>query len=98
MEFIVNGYDYTDVDALKRRTNAREEHVVGIKRMIESKNMLYAAAMLNEKGDMCGSVMFVDFNSREELDEWLKVESYILNKVWEKVEVIPCKIPPIFLG
>lgn len=97
MKFIVNGYDYKDEGALARRMDAREDHMAGIKKMVEYKEVLYAAAMLNDNEDMCGSILIVDFENRTELDKWLDVESYIVNKVWEKVEVIPCKIPPMFL-
>jgi uncharacterized protein YciI len=41
--------------------------------------------------------MVMDFPSRAELDEWLKVEPYVVGKVWERVEVFKAKVPPIFL-
>jgi uncharacterized protein YciI len=41
--------------------------------------------------------LIVDFNSREDLDNWLKVEPYMVGKVWEKVEVRGCKVSPLFL-
>lgn len=97
MTFIVNGYDYTDEGALARRLEARELHMAGINRMYESKEVLYAAAMLNKNEEMCGSVLIVDFESRDALDNWLKEEAYVINKVWDKIEVIPCKVPPLFL-
>lgn len=97
MNFIVNGYDHTDEHALERRMKVRDAHMAGIKEMFEYKKVLYAAAMLNEAGYMCGSTLIVDFENREELDEWLEVEPYVKDRVWERVEVIPCKVPPMFL-
>lgn len=97
MKFIVNGYDYKDENALNRRTDARDSHLDGINKMFDSKKIIMAAAMLNEKEEMCGSVLIVEYATREELDAWLETESYIINKVWEKVEVIPCKVPAMFL-
>jgi len=97
MNFIVNGYDYKDDKALARRMEARGAHMEGIKKMVAAKEVLYAVAMLNEAGDMCGSTMIVDFESRVELDKWLDVEPYVKMKVWERVEVTVCKIPPAFL-
>ena len=36
---------------------------------------------------MKGSVLVLDFPSREQLDEYLSSEPYILEHVWEKVQV-----------
>ena len=36
---------------------------------------------------MKGSVLVMDFPSREALDRYLSTEPYIQEKVWEKVEV-----------
>jgi hypothetical protein len=58
---------------------------------------LYGVATLSENGDMNGSVMVLDFPSRKELDEYLKTEPYVINKVWEKIEIVPCKVGPTFL-
>ena len=38
---------------------------------------------------MKGSVLIVDFEDRDELDEYLNNEPYILESVWERVEVQP---------
>ena len=97
MYFIVNGYDHTDENALNRRMEVREEHMKGVEALHQSKNFLFAAAMLNDAGNMCGSTMIVDFENRAALDKWLEEESYVKGNVWERVEVIECKIPPMFL-
>jgi len=46
---------------------------------------------------MIGSVLIVDFPSRDALDEWLKVEPYVIGNVWDKIQVKPCKVGPMFL-
>jgi uncharacterized protein YciI len=53
--------------------------------------------MLSEMGDMKGSVMVMDFPSRKELNAYLAIEPYVVNRVWEKIKVIPCKVSPPFL-
>lgn len=55
------------------------------------------AALLDEKGQMFGSVMILDYPSRKELDGWLRIEPYLVNKVWEKIEIKPCKVGPSFM-
>lgn len=98
MKFIITGYDYVNENALEIRMKARDEHMKGIEKMFSEKKILFAAAMTNKNGDMCGSTMMVDFENRELLDLYLEKEPYVVNKVWEKVEVTPCKIPLMFLN
>ncbi len=96
MTFIVNGYDYTDDQALARRQEAREAHLEGAKNMKASGTLVYAVAMLNEEGNMCGSTMIMEMENRQAVDAWLDEEPYVKGKVWERVEVIPCAVPPLF--
>ena len=35
---------------------------------------------------------------REALDAYLSVEPYVIGKVWETIEIKPCKVGPMFLG
>ena len=64
MQFIVTGYDGNDDKALERRMNAREAHLNMVDEMIEKGHDLYAAALLDESGNMKGSMMVVEFASR----------------------------------
>ena len=77
--------------------SVREEHMRGVAEMVKQKKLLYAAAMLDDDGTMIGSTMIVDFESREALDHYLETEPYVTGKVWQKIDVTPCKIPPVFL-
>ena len=97
MQFIVTGYDGNDDKALERRMNAREAHLNMVDEMIEKGHDLYAAALLDESGNMKGSMMVVEFASREQLDAWLKVEPYIINNVWQRVEIAECKVAAAFV-
>ncbi len=75
---------------------ARDAHLKTCADSVASGNQLIGAAMMNDEGKMYGSVMVMDFPDRAALDEWLKREPYISGKVWESVEVIPCKVPDTF--
>ena len=97
MNFIITGHDGSDAGALERRMNVREEHMLGVAEMVKQKKLLYAAAMLDDAGTMIGSTMIVDFESQEALDQYLESEPYVTGKVWEKIDVTPCKVPPVFL-
>ena len=96
MQFLVLAYDGRDEKALERRMAGRKAHLTGIERMKTEGKVLYGAAILDDQEKMIGSAMICNFTSREELEAWLKVEPYVTQKVWEKIEVLPVQIPPLF--
>ncbi len=97
MQYIVTAYDGTDEGALDRRLKAREEHLKTVEKRFKDGEHLYGAAILDEDGEMIGSLMVVDYPSRENLDNWLKVEPYVVGNVWQKIDIQPCKVAPIFM-
>lgn len=98
MHFLVMAYDGTDEEAPARRLAARERHLASIEMLKTEGKALYGAALIDEMGAMIGSLVIYEFDSREEFDAYLKAEPYVTGKVWEKIEVRPCRVPPIFLG
>lgn len=98
MQFIVTAYDGKDADAVTRRINEREQHLEGVKRLIRKGRHLFGTAILDDNGKMIGSVMIVDYPSKEALEnEWLKSEPYVTGDVWQEIDIKPCKIPEFFL-
>jgi uncharacterized protein YciI len=95
MQFLVLAYDAED--ALERRKLAREEHLKLGDKMKAEGSLLYAAALLNDEGDMAGSAMVVEFASQEDISGWLDIEPYVQGHVWENVEIVACKVGPSFL-
>ena len=51
--------------------------------------VICAGGLLDDEGKMKGSALIMDFESRDLLEEHLRTEPYILEHVWEKVEVEP---------
>lgn len=98
MQFLILGYDWKGKDALARRMAARESHLARAHSAQDAGHLLYGVAMLDDQGQMCGSVLVTEFDSRPDLDRWLESEPYILGKVWERLEIIPCKVGPNFAG
>ena len=96
MDFIVIGKDGIDSEALNRRLSARQSHLEMLEKLKSEKKCLYATALLDDDAKMIGSMVVVDFNSREDLDAWLKVEPYVIGNVWQKIEVTPCRVAPGF--
>ena len=59
---------------------------------------LFAAAILDENQNMIGSVMIVDYPSKEALTaQWLDSEPYIVGNVWQEIEIKSCRVPDFFL-
>ncbi|WP_327121165.1 YciI family protein [Nocardia sp. NBC_01730] len=89
------GYDGTDTGSLERRTAARDKHIaLGDKLAAEGK-MLFGTAILDDDGTMIGSMLILEFDSRSELDEWLKVEPYVTGDVWH-IDIRPVRVGPSF--
>jgi uncharacterized protein YciI len=94
MQFIVIAYDGTDEGALERRLAVREAHLESAKKMFEADKWLYAAGILDDDGKMIGSMIVCDFPSRDELEEWLKVEPYVVGEVWKEINVNRAQVAP----
>ena len=96
MQFLVIGYDGTDDKAPERRMAVREAHLAGVTKMKEEGKAIFGVAILNEREQMIGSSLVVDFPTRADVDAWLKTEPYVVGDVWRKIEVLPARVPPMF--
>ncbi len=96
MLYVVIARDGTAPGVFERRMEIRPEHMANGEKMMAEGSFLFGGAILDGAGKMAGGVLIVDFERREEIDEWLDKEPYILSKVWEHVEVHPFLVPPQF--
>lgn len=94
---MVMAYDGMDEKAMERRLKARDEHLKSVEKRVKEGRHLYGVALLDDEGKMIGSMMIVDYPTRAELDDWLKGEPYIVNGVWQRIEVKPCNVASIFM-
>ncbi len=97
MQFVITAYDGTDEHALQRRMDAREDHLKSVEKRFKEGNHLYGAALLDDNERMIGSMMVVNYPSREAVDEWLKEEPYVTGSVWQKIDVKPCMVAGTFM-
>lgn len=60
--------------------------------MAEGK-IINAGALIEEE-QMVGSTLFVDFETEDELNDWLDNEPYVTNGVWnmEEFQIVPVKL------
>jgi uncharacterized protein len=89
MKHVVIARDGTDDEAKARRAAVRPEHLRQIAARVERGEILVGGAILDEAGDMVGSVLVVNFETRDELDSWLTTDPYVTGGVWQDIEVQP---------
>ncbi|HYD19431.1 MAG TPA: YciI family protein [Patescibacteria group bacterium] len=94
MQFIVMGLDHPN--ALERRMAQRQAHIDVCGAMKADGRMLYGVALLNDEGQMCGSMIVLDLPDRAAVDEYLKTEPYVTGDVWGEIKVTQCKVGPSF--
>ena len=70
---------------LDKRMEIRPRHLEGIERIKE--HVICAGGLLDDEGKMKGSVLIMEYESREQLDEYLANEPYVQENVWQKIEV-----------
>lgn len=95
MQFLLIARDGTDTNALNRRMKVRPEHLRKIKVLKENGEFLFGGAILDDTGEMIGSMILYDMPNRQILDERLKDEPYIYGNVWKKIEIVPFRLAGI---
>lgn len=88
MFFLIRAYD--GEGKLAKRMEVRPRHLEGIRKQDE--HIISAGALLDEKGGMKGSALVMEFESREALDAYLANEPYVVEGVWEKIEIEPMNV------
>ena len=80
---MVRAYDGPNM--LEKRMEVRPRHLDGMRRL--GKQIICAGGLLDEAGRMKGSALVMDFPDRSALDDYLNREPYVVEGVWQKVEV-----------
>ena len=88
MQFIITAYDGENM--LDKRMAVRLRHLEGMAAL--SSHIVCAGGLLDEDGKPKGSVLVVEFEDREAVDDYLANEPYVLEHVWEKVTVEPMNV------
>ena len=83
MQFIITAHDGTNM--LEKRMAVRPRHLEGMAKLGE--HIVCAGGLLDDKGTMKGSVLVLYFEDRAALEDYLKNEPYVVEHVWEKIEV-----------
>ena len=87
MQFVVTAYDGKDEGAYERRMSIRPQHLENMSKLNENGHVICAGGMTNSEGKLIGSVLIMEYESREQLDDYLANEPYVVAGVWQKIEV-----------
>lgn len=92
MQYIITARDGENM--LEKRLAVRDAHLENLNKILG--RVVCAGGLLDEAGTMKGSVLVMDFDTKEDLDAYLASEPYIAAGVWEKVTVDRMNV--VFLG
>jgi len=95
MQFLLTAFDGTDPEAPERRLKVRQGHLDKISILKKNGEVVFGGAILNDDGQMIGSMIVYDFPDRLSLDKKLKDEPYITEGVWQKIEIRPFRLAKI---
>jgi len=87
MQFLIHAYDHDD--ALNIRLANREAHIAWLK--AAGPRVLAAGPWMNEAGDMAGSLLIVEMENKDKLNDWLATDPYTKAGLFSKVETAPYK-------
>ena len=83
MQFIIKAYDGEGM--LDKRMEVRPRHLAGMAKL--GAQVICAGGLLDEAGRMKGSALVMEFPDRASLDEYLSDEPYVVEGVWQRIEV-----------
>ncbi|MBC3786752.1 YciI family protein [Spirosoma utsteinense] len=89
MQYVIHAYDHTDANALDRRMAARPAHFDYVRQLKANGQFILGGALLDADGQMIGSMLLLDLESEAQLDTYLKTDPYIVQGVWDKIDVKP---------
>ena len=83
MQYMIKALD--GENKLAKRMEVRPRHLEGMEKL--RSHIICAGGLLDNEGKMKGSVLILDFPSRDDLDSYLASEPYVVEQVWEKIEI-----------
>ena len=83
MQFIVTALEGENM--LEKRMAVRPRHLEGMARL--SDHIVCAGGILDAEGRPKGSVLVMEFEDRNALDDYLAGEPYVLENVWQDISI-----------
>ena len=89
MQYVIHAYDPPDVNALDRRMAVRPAHLDYVRQLKADGQFLLGGALLDPDGRMIGSMLMLDLETDEQLTDYLNNDPYIVEGIWDKIDVKP---------
>lgn len=83
MKFVIIGYDGPDGEA-KRKVH-RAVHLLNLEQLDKQRRVILAGPL----ADKTGSLLVLEFDSREDAEEFARQDPYTIHGVFERVEIHP---------
>ena len=97
MDFVVimRMRDPKDPDTQRRRNEARPLHLAHAATLQHQGHLLIGGAIFTDDGETpAGSAAVARFDTREQLEAWLRDDPYTKAGVWQAFEIIPYRVAP----
>ncbi|KAG9287252.1 hypothetical protein G9A89_008882 [Geosiphon pyriformis] len=94
-QFVLIAHDYTDPEALTRRSAVRQAHLSRTKEMKEKGLVHFGGALLSSNTKiekMNGSLMVFEAETEEDVRALIETDPYVTGKVWERWNIFPFKM------
>jgi uncharacterized protein len=95
---MVLAWDHEGEAGAARRDAARAAHTASIRMLWEKGHVVLGAGIRDDDGAITGSLVIVEYPSRDDVDRYLESEPFVSQSVWERVEVHPVFVPDFYLG
>jgi hypothetical protein len=97
VHFLILAWDVEGDEGLARRDAARPAHGHSIRTQWEQGHVVLGAGILDDESTVRGSLVVVDYPTREDVDAYLASEPFVTESVWARVEVHPLFLPDFYL-
>ncbi len=92
MQFLVVGKEAQTWQQWRDGSPCAKQHLQLGDALEAAGNRWYGCVLLDDAGQMIGSMAVMDFPSKTELNEWLAIEPYVTGKVWQTIEITKCNV------
>jgi uncharacterized protein len=98
VHFLIYAWDAKGDHAVAKRDALRPVHAATIKALFDEGHVVLGAGLLDDDGVVRGSLVIVDFPSRDDVDTYLASEPFATEGLWDRVEVHPLRVPDFYLS
>ena len=89
MAFLVIAHDGSDPESRARRQAVRQAHLTAIAPAVEAGTLELGGAILDDDGNMIGSALILNVETRADAEAFLQNDIYSTAGVWQHFSIYP---------